>query len=58
MNTFALLTGISFTTPLTKWVSLSVVPIEYVSAYPNGDGRHSYNAKLSLVFPLAKRRLG
>lgn len=58
MNAFALLTGISFTTPLIKSVSLSVVPVEYVSAYPNGDGRHSYSAKLPLVFPLAKKKAG
>lgn len=51
VNAYALLTGINLTTPLRSWVSLSVIPAEYVFTYPNGEGRHSYNAKASLVFP-------
>lgn len=55
VNAYALLTGINLTTPLNKWVSLSVIPAEYVFTYPDGDARHSYNAKVSLVFPIGKK---
>ncbi|MGI4756400.1 MAG: hypothetical protein ACRYGF_06070 [Janthinobacterium lividum] len=55
VNAYALLTGINFTTPLRSWVSLSIIPAEYVFTYPDGDPRNSYNAKVSLVFPIGKK---
>jgi hypothetical protein len=56
VNAYALLTGINLTTPLTKWVSLSIIPAEYVYTHPDGDNRNSYNAKFSLVFPFGKKK--
>ena len=56
VNAFALLTGINLTTPLRSWVSLSIIPAEYVFTYPEGDARHSYNAKASLVFPFGHKK--
>lgn len=56
VNAYALLTGINLTTPVTKWMSLSVIPAEYVFTYPDGDPRHSFNAKVSLVFPIGKKK--
>ena len=56
VNAYALLTGINLTTPLTKWMSLSVIPAEYVFTYPDGDPRNSFNAKVSLVFPIGKKK--
>ncbi|WP_419804551.1 hypothetical protein [Terriglobus sp.] len=55
-NGYALLTGVNFTTPLNKWVSLSIIPAEYVYAHPAGENRNSYNAKFSLVFPFGKKK--
>ena len=55
VNSYALLTGINFTTPLRPWVSLSIIPAEYVFTYPDGDPRHSYNAKVALVFPFGHK---
>lgn len=55
VNAYALLTGINFTTPLRSWVSLSIIPAEYVFTYPDGDPRNSYNAKVSLVFPVGHK---
>ena len=56
VNAYALLTGINLTTPLRSWVSLSIIPAEYVFTYPDGDPRNSYNAKVSLVFPVGHRK--
>ncbi len=56
VNAYALLTGINLTTPLRPWVSLSIIPAEYVFTYPNGDPRNSYNAKVSLVFPVGHKQ--
>ena len=56
VNAYALLTGINFTTPLRPWVSLSVIPAEYVFTYPDHDPRNSFNAKVSLVFPIGHRK--
>lgn len=56
VNAYALLTGINLTTPLTKWVSLSIIPAEYVYTHPDADNRNSYNAKFSLVFPFGKKK--
>ena len=56
VNAYALLTGVNFVTPLRKWVSLSVIPAEYVFTYPDGDPRNSFNAKFALVFPVGKKR--
>ncbi|MFN2977092.1 hypothetical protein [Terriglobus aquaticus] len=56
VNAYALLTGINVTTPLTKWVSLSIIPAEYVYTHPDGENRNSYNAKVALVFPFGKKK--
>ncbi len=55
-NGFALLTGINFTTPINKRVSLSIIPAEYVYVHPDGENRNSYNVKVSLVFPFGKKK--
>ncbi len=56
VNAYALLTGVNFTTPINKYVSLSVIPLEYVYTHPDGENRNSYNAKFALVFPFGKKR--
>jgi hypothetical protein len=56
VNAYAMLTGINLTVPLRSWVSLSVIPAEYVFTYPDGDPRNSFNAKASLVFPIGHRK--
>ena len=56
VNAYALLTGINFTTPLRPWVSLSIIPAEYVFTYPDNDPRNSFNAKVSLVFPIGHKK--
>lgn len=55
VNAYALLTGINLTVPLRSWVSLSVIPAEYVYTHPDGENRNSYNAKVSLVFPVGHK---
>ncbi len=56
VNAYALLTGINLTMPIRPWVSLSIIPAEYVFTYPDGDPRNSYNAKVSLVFPVGHKK--
>ena len=56
VNAYALLTGINFTTPLRPWVSLSIIPAEYVFTYPAGDPRNSFNAKVALAFPVGHKK--
>ena len=56
VNAYAMLTGINFTTPVRSWVSLSIIPAEYVFTYPDGDPRNSFNAKVALVFPIGHKK--
>jgi hypothetical protein len=56
VNAYALLTGINLTMPLRSWVSLSIIPAEYVFTYPDSDPRNSFNAKVSLVFPIGHKK--
>ena len=48
-------TGASFTFPIKPWVSLMVLPAEYVFLYPHSDWRNDYNAKVGLTFPIGHR---
>jgi hypothetical protein len=41
--------------PITRWVSLSVTPAEYIFLYPKGDPRNDFNAKIGFTFPIGKR---
>lgn len=45
-------TGASVSIPLRPWVSLSVLPAEYVFLYPHADWRNDINAKIGLTFPI------
>lgn len=55
-HAYLFLAGFSVTVPLTKWVSFTAVPAEYVFQYPNGDPRHNFNAKAGFSFPLGHRK--
>jgi hypothetical protein len=48
-------TGASVSIPLRPWVSLMVLPAEYVFLYPHADWRNDLNAKVGLTFPLGHR---
>ena len=47
--------GASLSFPLRPWVSLTVVPAEYVFLFPHSDWRNDYNAKIGFTFPIGKR---
>ena len=48
-------TGAAVNIPLRPWVSLMVLPAEYVFLYPHADWRNDYNAKVGLTFPIGHR---
>ena len=48
-------TGASFSIPLRPWVSLMVLPAEYVFLYPHADWRNDINSKFGLTFPIGHR---
>lgn len=48
-------TGASVSIPLRPWVSLMILPAEYVFLYPHADWRNDYNAKVGLTFPIGHR---
>jgi hypothetical protein len=54
-NEAVVATGASFAIPLASWVSLAVIPAEYVFIYPNADWRNDYNAKIGFSFPIGPR---
>ncbi len=45
-------TGAAVTIPLRPWVSLMVLPAEYVFLYPHADWRNDINSKFGLTFPI------
>lgn len=54
-NELLIATGAAFSIPLRPWVSLTVLPAEYIFLYPHSDWRNDYNAKLGLTFPIGHR---
>lgn len=48
-------TGAAVSIPLRPWVSLMVLPAEYVFLYPHADWRNDLNAKVGLTFAIGHR---